>query len=197
MMLKAKKSCASYSFISEKTLLTEFIKDVKETSSKGSKSEKSPEDYILSEFKKYVKKHQDFFQEIEEARGTRTRSEELFTNETAFNWISDYIDNLCLGILVRLKHFDFDGSKAWSEAPAEGIFSIMQNICDHKNSIKLSNLTKLCRIIKEGPPPGSQLASWIIQNSIDKWPSIHGPRFTSNNFIKRTTSAAVVNILKS
>ena len=107
MMLKAKKSCVSYSFISEKTHYSlEFIQDVKETSSEGSKSEKSPEDYILSELKKYVKKHQDFFQEIEEARGTRTRSEELFTKETAFNWISDYIDKLWLGISERLKYFD-------------------------------------------------------------------------------------------
>lgn len=189
--------CKLLHYFRQDTLLTEFIKDVKETSSEGSKSEKIPEDYILSELKKYVKKHQDFFQEIEEARGTRTRSENLFTKETAFNWISDYIDKLWLGISERLKHFDSDGSTAWSEAPAEGIFSIMQNICDHKNSIKLSNLTKLCRIIKEGPPPGSQPASWIIQNSIEKWPSIHGPRFTSNNFIKRTTSASVAKVLNS
>ena len=189
--------CKLLHYFRQDTLLTEFIKDVKETSSEGSKSEKIPEDYILSELKKYVKKHQDFFQEIEEARGTRTRSENLFTKETAFNWISDYIDKLWLGISERLKHFDSDGSTAWSEAPSEEIFSIMQNICDHKNSIKLSNLTKLCRIIKEGPPPGSQPASWIIQNSIEKWPSIHGPRFTSNNFIKRTTSASVAKVLNS
>ena len=57
--------CKLLLYFRQDTLLTEFIQDVKETSSEGSKSEKSPEDYILSELKKYVKKHQDFFREIE------------------------------------------------------------------------------------------------------------------------------------
>ena len=68
-----------------------------------------------------------------------------------FEWIGQYINELWAGISERLTHFDSDGTTAWSEAPAEGICSILQNICDHKSSIKLSNLTKLCRIIKEGP----------------------------------------------
>ena len=53
---------------------------------------------------------------------------ELFTKETAFNWISDYIDKLWEGISEILEHFDSDVTTAWSEAPVEGIFSILQNI---------------------------------------------------------------------
>ena len=49
--------CKLLLYFRQDTLLTEFIKDVKETSSEGSKSEKIPEDYIHSELKKYVKKH--------------------------------------------------------------------------------------------------------------------------------------------
>ena len=98
-----------------------------------------------------------------------------------FEWIGQYINELWAGISERLTHFDSDGTTAWSEAPAEGICSILQNICDHKSSIKLSNLTNLCRIIKEGPPPGSKQASQLTAQSMDKWPSMYGARFTSNH----------------
>ena len=58
-------------------------------------------------------------------------------------WIGQYINKLWAGISERLTHFDSDGTTAWSEAHAELIFSILQNICDHKSSIKLSNLKRI------------------------------------------------------
>ena len=45
-----------------------------------------------------------------------------------FEWIGQYINELWAGISERLTHFDSDGTTAWSEAPAEGICSILQNI---------------------------------------------------------------------
>ena len=89
--------------------------------------------------------------------------------------MEQYIDELWEGINESLDHFDADGSTAWSEAPAEGIFSVMQDICDHKQSIKLTNLTKLCRVNKEGPQPGSKRAAELTQKSVDMWPSVHAP----------------------
>ena len=87
----------------------------------------------------------------------------MFDENKAFNWIQKYIDKL-----ERLTHFDADGTTAWSEAPAEGIFSILQTIVDHKTAIQLKNLTKLCRIIKEGPKPGSKHAEDITTLSMSK-----------------------------
>ena len=49
-----------------------------------------------------------------------------------YDWIDKYVKELWNGILKRLQHFDSGGTTAWSEAPAEGIFSILQNVCDHK-----------------------------------------------------------------
>ena len=60
-----------------------------------------------------------------------------------FEWIGQYINELWAGISERLTHFDYDGTTAWSEAPTEGIFSNVPNICDHKSSIKLSNLKRI------------------------------------------------------
>ena len=78
----------------------------------------------------------------------------------------EYIDDLWEGVKERLGHFDREGPTAWSEAPAEGVFSILSYICEHKPSLKLSNITKLCRIVKEGPPPGSQRAEEVTNKLI-------------------------------
>ena len=53
-----------------------------------------------------------------------------------FDWIQNYIDKLWRGIQERLTHFDADGTTAWSEAPAEGIFSILQNCNTVEKSYK-------------------------------------------------------------
>ena len=105
----------------------------------------------------------------------------MFDENKVFNWIQNYIDKLWRGIQERLTHFDADGTTAWSEAPAEGIFSILQTIVDHKTAIQLKNLTKLCRIIKEGPKPGSKHAEDITTLSMSKWPSKWGPKFRTNS----------------
>ena len=111
--------------------------------------------------------------------------------------ISRYIESLWEGKTERLTHFDKDGTTSWSEAPAEGIFSILEIICDKKPGRKLSNLTKFFRIIKEGPQPGSILAKSLIESSIEKWPRSYGPRFVTSNYMLKTTSKVVAKILKN
>ena len=65
-----------------------------------------------------------------------------------------------------------------------------------KPKIKHSNLTKGCRIIKEGHQPGSILAKSLIESSIEKWPSSYGPRFVTSNYMLKTTSKVAAKILK-
>ena len=70
-----------------------------------------------------------------------------------------------------------------------------------KPSIKLSNLTKICRVIKEGPKPGSNFANSIVKDCIRDWPSAFGPRFTTNDYMndymKKITSSTVAKILEN
>ena len=111
--------------------------------------------------KEYILKNKALFTNEEMPRDSRTRAEGDFSKAKICD-ISRYIKSLSEGITERLTHFDKDGTTSWSEAPAEGIFSILQTICDKKPGIKLSNLTKLCKIIKEGPQPGSILTKALI-----------------------------------
>ena len=73
----------------------------------------------------------------------------------------------------------------------------MQTIADNKAAIKLSNLTKLCRIVKEGPQPGINKASEITKKSMSEWPSKYGVKFAAKTFMKRTTTATVSKILNN
>ena len=65
-----------------------------------------------------------------------------------------------------------------------------------KTSIKRSNFTKICRVIKEGPKPGSNFANSIVKDLIRDWLSVFGPRFTTNDYMKKTTSSTVAKILE-
>ena len=89
------------------TLLTNFIN---ESSKQISETETSAEQIIISELQKYIQKHQVFFQESEDPSGTRTRSEDTFSQELVFEWIGQYINELWAGIAERFKHFDSDGT---------------------------------------------------------------------------------------
>jgi len=123
-------------------------------------------------------------------RDSRTRAEGDFSKFKVCYIISRYIESIWEGITERLTHFDEDGKTSWSEAPAMEIFSILQTICDKKPGIKLPKLTKLFRIIKEGPQPGIILAKSLIESSIEKWPSSYSP--VSNRSAAPNSSACDV-----
>ena len=72
-----------------------------------------------------------------------------------------YVDKLWKGIQERLAYFDKDGSTCCSEAPAEGIFSILAYITENRASLTPGHLSKLCRVVKEGPTPGTLKALFV------------------------------------
>ena len=100
------------------------------------------------------------------------------------------------GIEKRLNYFDKDGSTCWSEAPAEGIFSILAYITENRASLTPSHLTKICRVVKEGPNPGTLKAAALTKRALEKWPSEHGSRFTSNSYMPGMTSSTVADVMK-
>ena len=64
-----------------------------------------------------------------------------------------------MGISKRLKFADQHGITWWSEAPAEGIFSILWYIIEHKPSLSAKHMIELTIIEKEGPLPASNSAA--------------------------------------
>ena len=124
-----------------------------------------------------------FFQSNEATRPTRTRGEASFDDQSAIKCVRNYVDLLWKEIDERLVYFDKDGSTNLSEAPAEGIFSIIDHIIEYKPSLSVQNMIRLCRIVKEGPRPGSRTATLTTRNCFENWPS--DTDRTRGNFITR------------
>ena len=154
-------------------------------------------DYLINQVCNLVKKrHVDIFSTVyENKRPTRLRSERDFSPQSAAKILTKYVEKLWSGIAERLKHFDKDGTTSWSEAPSESIFSILDYVVEHKPSLKYTHMISLCRCVREGPPPGTELAQKLTEGALKNWPnSQHGIGFTTNNYImKGLTSRTVTN----
>ena len=63
-----------------------------------------------------------------------------------------FISNFWDGVQSRLEYADLDaGATCYSEAPAEGVFSVIENILNGRECLDLDSLEALKRIALEGP----------------------------------------------
>ena len=155
------------------------------------------EEYLLNELHNFIKSnHWNIYGMIEAQRPTRTRSEAKFKPETAAEAVKAYTNQLWDGITERLTHCDKDGTTGWSEAPSEAIFSILGYIVENKPSLTFGHMISLCRVVREGPPPGCAAASTITKHCLDKWGGRpDSKRFLTNEWMYGLTSKTVSNEL--
>ena len=90
-----------------------------------------------------------------ETRNTPTISQLLLDVKQE---VKHYICNLWNGIRRRLDEADTReiNATSFSEAPAEGVFSVWERVTAGKGSMKLSHANALLRVSKEGPSAGSK-----------------------------------------
>ena len=132
-------------------------------------SENVYEIFICDEIKKYVTKKASQYICKEEARPTRTRREGGTNKKSILATLESYVLSLWDGISKRLQYCDLDGTTNWSEAPAEGVFSILGFIIENKPGLSIKLMFELCRIVKEGPAPATKAAVNISKNGVKKW----------------------------
>ena len=139
---------------------------------------------------KFIKSNHELFYNQEDQRPTRTRAEAKFKPEDAAAAVNLYIDALWEGVKDRLTKFDKEGTTSWSEAPAEGIFSILSYIIENKPNLTFKHMLSLCRIVQEGPSPGSTSAINMTVKCLAKQPSSAGPsgRFLTQKWLHGLTS---------
>ena len=125
------------------------------------------------------------------------KSEELMG--TIKNEISNYITMLWTGIKTRLDEADTRGLNciAFSEAPAEGVFSVWERVISGRESMTLAHANALLRVSKEGPPAGSKLAYKVSKKAIDLWPSSQDERFTTKLWFSGLTEKPIRKIMDS
>ena len=129
--------------------------------------------------------------------GTRNMpNKAAIINEIQFE-IKEYISKLWIGIRARLDIADTKelNCVSFSEAPAEGVFSVWERITSHKPSLSLETANALLRVSREGPKAGTSKALNISEKALNLWPS--GERFTTVNLIPGMVSKSVKTILES
>ena len=94
---------------------------------------------FCSELKKYIKEKKDLLSKLEEPQERNTRTD-IFSIHDAKSVCDTYTNDLWKFIKIRIQKTDFsDNPCAFTEAPAEGIFSIYDRIITGRESLNLGN----------------------------------------------------------
>ena len=89
-----------------------------------------------------------------------------------------------------------ESSCAFSEAPAESIFSIYSRINKGCKGLSIEHSESLTRIAAHGPPVGTQDAALLSSKAMENFQSVHGERFCTALWTPGTTSRTVSNLVR-
>ena len=127
--------------------------------------------------KTYVTNKKDLYVKMEEPheRNTRSQSNESFTILSAQAASEYYITQLWRAIRKRCAFTDLtDNPCAFSEAPAEGIFSVYGNVLEGRERLTVANAVMLNMVALHGPPPVTEELATLAKEAMDKYPSERG-----------------------
>ena len=131
---------------------------------------------------------------VRQTRNTPTISEDI---DTMFEVVNNYINKLWIGIRERIKLTDLSaGPTSFSEAPAESVFSVWENITQGRESLTIAHTIALVRVAMEGPAASTKESLNLSKRALDNWPSHLGERFTTSNWKPGLISKTVARIQK-
>ena len=143
-----------------------------------------------SHFRKWFSKNKDLFV-IDRLGDAITRNELNCSIDGMTNHVLAYTDKLFEEIADRMQHSDTDGTTSWSEAPAESIFSVFKMVLHGRESLSVGHTVALCRLITNGPRPGTVEAEKLMNQAAEKWKSHNGLEFTTQNWQIRFISKLI------
>ena len=142
----------------------------------------------------YVKDKKDLFIPLEKPHDRSTRSSQ-FSIADAKKACEIYIKLLWKSIRKRVAKTDFSNSPcAFSEAPAESIFSTYAWVTGARESMTIDHAVALTRIACHGPPVATPEARALAEEAIEHYASIYGPRFCTHMWFKGATSKVIRKI---
>ena len=104
---------------------------------------------------------------------------------------------LWLEIKERVKLTDLAaGPTSFSEAPAESVFSVWENVTKGREFLAIAHTIALVRVAMEGPAASTKESLNFSKRALDNWPSHLGERFTTGNWKPGLISKTVAKIQK-
>ena len=154
----------------------------------------NPKKTFCQELLTYVEDKRDFFVKHEEPQDRITRSTP-FTILQAKAATDTYTELLWGGIKRRIKLTDLSDSPcAFSEAPAEGIFSIYSRVTKGRESLTIDHAVALTRVATHGPPPATKGAASLAKAAMANFKSKYGERYCTHLWQPGCTSSTIKNI---
>ena len=80
---------------------------------------------------------------------------------------------------------------AFSEAPAEGIFSIMDRVKKGRESLTIKHLVALTRLAAHGPPASTEAAAHLAHQALKNYKSQYGERFCTMFWVPGKSSSII------
>ena len=149
--------------------------------------------------KTYVTNKKDLYVKNEEPheRNTRTQENDCFTISSAQAASDFYITQLWKAIRKRCAFTDLSDSPcAFSEAPAEGIFSVYGYVSERRERLTVENAVRLTRLALHGPPPATEESATLAKEAMENYPSKYGERFCTVQWRKGMTSNTVKKVIE-
>ena len=142
------------------------------------------------ELQEYLQKNGELFRKPD-AFDRVTRSD-AFTAVDAKKVADRYSEQLWKGIKKRLKFTDLSNSPcSYSEAPAEGIFSVLSRVSNGRESATIEHLVALTRIAVHGPPASTEASAKLAEEAMKHFTSQYGERFCSKLWCPGKTSSTI------
>ena len=151
------------------------------------------ENTFCKELRQYITK-KEFFSAMEVPHERNTRSE-VFSIEDAKEASNKYIEDLWRFIQKRVVCTDLsESASAYTEAPAEGIFSIYGRVITGRESLSIDHAVALTRVSIHGPPPATQDSASFVKEAMKNYQSKFGERYCTLYWKPGVTSSTVKKV---
>ena len=160
---------------------------------------KAEDNSFLIQLKKYVNDNitlllleQDG--SVRQTRNTVSVSDEI---ENMFQVVDNYISKFWIEVKKRIQLTDLSaGPISFSEAPAESVFSVWENVTNGRESLTIEHAIALVRVAMVGPACSTKDSFNVSKKALDNWLSHLGERFTTVNWEPGVISKTVAKIQK-
>ena len=139
----------------------------------------------------YVRKQVDLLK-LSDGRDQRRTRSNPFSVEDAQQISESYTESLWTAIKDRLQYTDLkESAAAYTEAPAEGVFSTYSRVSEGRPSATLGHLSALTRVAIHGPPPSTKDSHQLAEDALSHYKSKYGERFCTKMWFKGKTSETI------
>ena len=125
-------------------------------------------------------------------KDTRSKPEINDLIEQQVNHVRRFISMFWDGVQSRIAQTDISpGNTSFSEAPAEGVFSVIERVMEGRSCLELNVVEAITRVVLEGPAVATTEGYNLSKEALSKWNDGKGEHFTTEKWMKGMQSKGI------